>query len=95
MYCKKVEDLSTTPQSIGVSYKKVVPDLKKKKRINIRPKIMNCVFIKDDYNNSAYQFLMHRSSIEDIHPNTIIESMDVTFFEDVFPFNKAYKNCSL
>jgi hypothetical protein len=56
---------------------------------------MNCVFIKDDYNNSAYQFLMHRSSIEDIHPNTIIESMDVTLFEDVFPFNKAYKNCSL
>ena len=32
MYGKKVEALSTTPQSFGVSYKKVVPDLKKKKR---------------------------------------------------------------
>lgn len=94
MYCKKVEDLSTTPQSIGVSYK-ISDTWSKIKEVNIKPKIMNCVFIKYDYNSSVYQFIVHGSSIEDIHPNTIIESRNVTFFENVFSFNKAYKICSL
>jgi hypothetical protein len=56
---------------------------------------MNCVFIRNAYNNSVYWFLIHKSSIENIHPNTIYESMNVIFFKDVFLFKKAQENHSL
>jgi len=29
---------------------------------------MDCVFIRYTYNNNTYQFLIHKSSIENIHP---------------------------
>jgi hypothetical protein len=29
---------------------------------------MDCVFIGYAYNSSVYQFLVHKSNIEDIHP---------------------------
>jgi hypothetical protein len=41
-------------------------------------------FIRYEYNNSVYWFLVNKSSIEDIHPNTIIELKNAIFFEDVF-----------
>jgi hypothetical protein len=41
------------------------------------------VFIKFADNISTYQFLIHKSSIEDIYPNTIMESRNVTLFKDV------------
>jgi hypothetical protein len=44
---------------------------------------MNCVFIIYAYNNSTYQFLVHKSSIKDIHLNIIIESMNDTSFENM------------
>jgi len=47
------------------------------------------------YNGSAYRFLVHKSSIKDIHPNTIIESRNVLFFEDVFSWNEAQEKHSL
>ncbi|KAL0328102.1 UNVERIFIED_CONTAM: hypothetical protein Scaly_2242800 [Sesamum calycinum] len=34
---------------------------------------------------SAYHFLVHNSTILDIHENTIIESRNVVFFENIFP----------
>ncbi|XP_070675674.1 uncharacterized protein [Malus domestica] len=37
---------------------------------------------KDD----AYTFLVVKSSISDIHVNTILESADAEFFEDIFPY---------
>jgi hypothetical protein len=50
---------------------------------------MDYVFIRYIYNSNVYQFLVHESSIKDIHPNTIMESIDAIFFEDVFPFKEA------
>ena len=55
-----------------------------KKKIKIRTKNIDCVLIGHTYNSSAYQFLVHMSSIEDIHLNIIIESRNTTLFEDVF-----------
>ena len=43
------------------------------KKIKLRPKTIDFVFIEYIYIYSAYQFLIHKSSIEDNHPNTIIE----------------------
>jgi hypothetical protein len=45
---------------------------------------MDCVFIGYAYNSSAYRFLVYKSSIENIHPNTIMELRNATFFKDVF-----------
>ena len=36
-----------------------------------------------------------KTSIEDIHFNTIMELKNATFLEDVFPLNEAWKNYSL
>ncbi|KAK4400061.1 Retrovirus-related Pol polyprotein from transposon TNT 1-94 [Sesamum angolense] len=35
--------------------------------------------------SSAYRFLVHKSIILDIHENTIIESRNAVFFENIFP----------
>jgi hypothetical protein len=34
---------------------------------------MDYTLIGYAYNNNVYQFLVHKSSIEDIHPNTIMK----------------------
>ena len=46
-----------------------VPTLKK---VKIVPKIVDCIFIGYAQNSSAYQFLVYKSEILDIHKNTII-----------------------
>jgi len=55
----------------------------------------DCIFIGYILNISAYSFLVYKSKIPDIHVNMIIESGDVMFFEDVFPYkleeNNAYE----
>ncbi|XP_071913959.1 uncharacterized protein [Coffea arabica] len=37
------------------------------------------------HNSAAYRFLVYNSEISDIHKNTIMESRNASFFEDVFP----------
>ena len=55
------------------------------KKVKIGPKTIDCIFIGYAHNNTAYLFLIHESNIPNIHKNTIMESRDVSFFEDVFP----------
>ena len=50
---------------------------------------MDCVFIKYAYNNNAYSFLVLKSSIEDIHLNTIMKLMNDILFEGIVPFKKV------
>jgi hypothetical protein len=57
--------------------------------VKIRSKIVDYVFLECAYNSNAYQFLIHKSSIEDIHPNIIMESRIAILFEDVFSLKKA------
>ena len=63
---------------------KVLAPLPKKTKLGA--KIMDCIVISYTLNNSAYRFLVHKSEIPDIHVNIIIESRDVLFFEDIFPY---------
>ena len=58
------------------------------KKIKLGARIMNCIFIDYALNSSAYRFLVHKSEIPDIHVNMIIESRDVVFFEDIFPYKR-------
>jgi transposase InsO family protein len=55
------------------------------KQVKIGPKTVDCIFIGYAEHSSAYRFLIHNSEIPDMHENTIIESRNAYFFEDVFP----------
>ena len=55
------------------------------KRIKIEPKTIDCIFIGYAINNSAYCFLVYKSYIPDVHVNIIIESRNISLFENVFP----------
>ena len=61
----------------------------KPKRVKIGPKTIDCVFIGHANNSSSYRFLVYKSNIPDIQVNMFIESRDVTFFEDKFPYKSA------
>ncbi|KAL6327752.1 hypothetical protein AAG906_024722 [Vitis piasezkii] len=55
------------------------------KKVKIGPKTIDCIFIGYAHNSNAYRFLVYESNIPDIHKNTIMESRNASFFEDVFP----------
>ena len=59
------------------------------KKVKIGPKTVDCVFIGYAHNSSAYRFLIHKSEIFNIHANTIIESKNASFFENVFPYKST------
>jgi len=49
------------------------------KKIKIESKTVDHVFIGYAYNSSAYQFFVHKSSIKDIHLNTIMKSRNAIY----------------
>ena len=59
----------------------VVPLPKKKKNVL---KLFIEISLVMHTNNTAYQFLVHESHISDIHKNTIMESRNASFFENLF-----------
>ena len=65
------------------------------KRIKIGPKTIDCIFIGYAINSSVYRFLVHKFDIPDIHVNTIIESRNASFFENIFPSKNACDESSL
>ena len=60
-----------------------IPEPKKKK---LGSKIMDTIFIGYAQNSNAYRFLVIKSEISDIANNTILESRNTSFFENIFPF---------
>ena len=64
----------------------------KPKKVKVGPNTIDCVFIGYAQNSNAYRFLVHKSEIPDIHVNTIIESRDASFFENIFPYNIVYES---
>ena len=63
----------------------------KPKKVKVGPKTIDCVFIRYAQNSNAYRFLVHKLEIPNIHVNTIIESRDASFFENIFPYNIVYE----
>ncbi|GKA81409.1 retrotransposon protein, putative, ty1-copia subclass, partial [Tanacetum coccineum] len=51
----------------------------------IGPKYVDCIFIGYAKNNSAYRFIVHDSKNPDIQKNTVMESRNASFFENIFP----------
>ena len=55
------------------------------KRTKIGPKTVDCIFIGYAAHSSAYRFMVHKSEHPDIEVDTIMESRNATFFENIFP----------
>ena len=65
------------------------------KRTKIGPKTVDCVFIGYAHNSTAFRFLIYESDIPDLHVNTVIESRNASFFEEIFPYKSTQESSSL
>ena len=63
----------------------------KPKQVKIGPKTIDCIFIGYANNSSAYCFLLHKYGIPDIHEDTIIESRNASFFENILLCKESKK----
>ena len=64
-----------------------IPINKKRK---LGPKIVDCVFIGYAQRSIAYRFLVVKSEVPDMHADSIMESRDATFFENIFPMKDMH-----
>ena len=65
-----------------------VPIPKKRK---LRPKTVDCVFLGYAHRSIGYRFLVVKSEVPDMHVDTIMESRDATFFENIFPMKDMHR----
>jgi hypothetical protein len=73
-------------RSWGCLAKVNIPTPKKRK---LGPKTVDCVFLGYAQNSTAYRFLVVRSDTPEICVNTIMESRDASFFENIYPMRAA------
>src|SRR5438128_1340844 len=71
----------------GCLAKANVPITKKR---NLGPKIVDCVFLGYAQWSIVYRFLVVKSDVPDMHVDTIMESRDATFFENMFPMKDMH-----
>lgn len=64
-----------------------VPIAKKRK---LGPKTMDCVFLGYAHRSIGYRFLVVKSEVPDMHVDSIMESRDATFFENMFPMKDMH-----
>jgi hypothetical protein len=79
---EKKKTISWFLRAWGCLAKVNVPTCKKQ---ILGPKIVNCVFLGYVHNSATYRFLVIESEFSDVQVNTLIESRDATFFEEIFP----------
>jgi hypothetical protein len=65
------------------------------KKHKLGPKTVDYVFLGYAHHIIAYRFLVIKSEILDVHVDTLLESHDVTFFENIFPMKNSYGISSL
>ena len=82
---EREDSIIQNDQSVGLFSKSLIP---LPKRTKLGPKTIDCVFIGFANASAAYRFLVYKSDVNDIHVNTIIESVDVEFFENIFPYKE-------
>jgi hypothetical protein len=62
------------------------------KRKKIGSKTVDAIFVGYPLNSNTYRFLVFKYDISEISNNTIIESRDAIFFENIFPFKNQNAN---
>jgi transposase InsO family protein len=68
-----------------------VPINKKRK---LGPKTVDCVFLGYAHHSIAYRFLVVKSDVPDMYVDSIMESRDATFFENIFPMKDMHSTSS-
>jgi hypothetical protein len=69
-----------------------VPINKKRK---LGSKTVDCIFFGYAHHRIAYRFLVVKSDMPDMHVNSLLESRDATFFENIFPMKDSHIISSL
>ena len=64
-----------------------IPITKKRK---LKPKTIDCVFLKYAHRSIAYRFLVVKFEVPDMHVDTMMKSRDATFFELIFPMKDLH-----
>jgi hypothetical protein len=71
----------------GCLVKVNIPIPKKRK---LGPKTVDCIFLVYAQWSIGYRFLVVKSEVPDMHVDTIMESRDATFFENMFPIKDMH-----
>jgi hypothetical protein len=64
-----------------------IPIPKKRK---LGPKTVDCIFLGYAQRSIGYRFLVVKSEVPDMNVDTIMESRDATFFENMFPMKDMH-----
>ena len=64
------------------------------RNVSSDPKIVDCVFLGYAFHSVGYKFLIIKSGVPDMHVGTIMESRDVTFFENIFQMKGTLSSSS-
>ena len=67
---------------------KVNIPINKKHKLGL--KTVNCVFLRYAQRSIAYRFLVVKSELPDMHVDSIMESRDATFFDNIFPMKDMH-----
>ena len=59
------------------------------KKHKLGPKTVDCVLLGYAFHSIGYRLLIVKSKVPDMYVDTIIESRDVTFFEEIVPMKEA------
>jgi hypothetical protein len=59
------------------------------KKRKLGPKTVDCAFLGYVHNSMAYRILVIKSDTPEQNVNTVMESRDASFFEDIFPMRAA------
>jgi hypothetical protein len=62
------------------------------KKRKLPPKTVDCVFLGYAHHSIAYRFLVVKSKVPEMHVDTIMESCDATFYENMFPMKDICSN---
>ncbi|WVZ71715.1 hypothetical protein U9M48_020267 [Paspalum notatum var. saurae] len=60
------------------------------KKSKLGPKTVDCIFLEYAHQSIAYRFLVVKSDVPDMYVDTIMESRDATFFENIFPMKDMH-----
>jgi hypothetical protein len=65
------------------------------KKCKLGQKTADCIFLGYAHHSIAYRFLVVKSEVPNMHVNSLFESRDATFFENIFPMKDLHVISSL
>jgi hypothetical protein len=65
------------------------------KKCKLRPTTVDYIFLGYAHHSISYRFLVIKSELPDVYADTLLESRDVTFFENIFPMKNSHSTSRL